>query len=480
MSHDNDAVLLRREILIRVARHAWGGTLATGLRRLPYDMTRSGATYRCCVHHERAILRDRTLAALGYAVETRDEAVDLNDAGAEAWDRSEPENFPLTVVDEACRGCVPSRYAVTNACMGCVARPCRTVCPQGCVSFVGGRASIGEGPGGQGCINCGKCRDACPYHAIVHIPVPCEEACPVGAIQKGDGKESIDPEACILCGRCVTRCPFGAVMEKSDLVRVVRRLTEPASAVALVAPSVLGQFPGSLEQIYGAVAALGFEAVYEVAEGAEETAEAEAREWEHAVAGGHQALLATSCCPAWVAASRGIPGMSALVSTTPSPLVFSGHRARKAHPGAFVVFVGPCTAKRREAQTTGAADAVLTFEELGALFVSRGIEVADARPWPLVPRPRGRGFALSGGVAEAVSAALDPELRSSLRPEAVNGLGRKTLNLLKAYARGRTDANLLEVMACEGGCVAGPGKVCSVSVALDQWKAVTRSPVPPA
>lgn len=475
MSHDNDAVLLRREVLIRVARHAWAGTLGTGLRRLPYDMTRSGATYRCCVHHERAILRDRTLAALGHAVETRDEAIDLNEAGQASWQREGPEDFPLTVVDEACRGCVPSRFAVTNACMGCVARPCRTTCPQGCVSFAGGRAVIGEG-----CINCGKCRDACPYHAIVHIPVPCEEACPVGAIQKGeDGKESIDPEACILCGRCVTRCPFGAVMEKSDLVRVVRRLTDQTPAVALVAPSVLGQFPGSLEQIYGAVAALGFDAVYEVAEGAEDTAAAEAREWEHAVAGGHQGLLATSCCPAWVAASRRIAGMEALVSTTPSPLVFSGRRVRAAHPGAFVVFIGPCTAKRREAQTTRAADAVLTFEELGALFVSRGVEVAEARPWPLVPRPWGRGFALSGGVASAVAEALEPSLRSSLRPEAVNGLSRKTLNLLKACAKGRTEANLLEVMACEGGCVAGPGKVCSVAVALDQWKAVTRSPGPP-
>jgi Fe-S-cluster-containing hydrogenase component 2 len=224
VSLDNEAVLLKREILIRVARHAWAGTLTTGLRKLPYEMTASGRpSYRCCVHHERAILRDRTLAVLGHSLETRDEAVDLNEAAVEAWDRAEPDAFPLTVVDEACKGCVHSRFTVTNACMGCVARPCRNVCPKGSVTVAGGRATIDP----ESCISCGKCHEACPYHAIIHIPVPCEEACPVGAVSKDDdGKEQIDREKCILCGKCITACPFGAVMEKSDLIRVVRTVQE--------------------------------------------------------------------------------------------------------------------------------------------------------------------------------------------------------------------------------------------------------------
>ena len=303
MSLDNEAVLLKREILIRVARSAFEGSLTSSLRKLPYEMTASGRpSYRCCVHHERAILHDRTLAVLGHSLEGRDEGADLNEAAAAAWDRTAPDPFPLTVVDEACKGCVRSHFTVTNACQGCVARPCRNVCPKGSVTVTGGRASIDP----ETCVNCGKCQEACPYHAIIHLPIPCEEACPVGAITKGeDGKETIDPEACILCGRCMTACPFGAVMEKSDLVRVVRILKEARrQAVALVAPSVLGQFPGTLNQIYGAVKALGFSDVREVAEGAEVTAAAEAQEWTHLVAGGHQPFLATSCCPAWVRASR--------------------------------------------------------------------------------------------------------------------------------------------------------------------------------
>lgn len=466
MSLDNEAVLLKREILIRVARAAWGETLASDLRRLPYDMTPSGQpTYRCCVHHERAILKDRTLAVLGCSIETRDEARDLGDAAVQAWDRQEPHPFPLTVVDEACKGCVSSRYTVTNACMGCVARPCRNVCPKSSVTVAGGRASIDP----ETCVDCGRCHEVCPYHAIVRVPIPCEEACPVGAITKGaDGKEVIDHGKCILCGRCVTACPFGAVMEKSDLLRLVRVLKEASRpAVALVAPSVLGQFPGSLDRIYGAVKALGFADVREVAEGAEETATAEATEWNHAVAGGHQPFLATSCCPSWVRASRQIPGMAPFVSTTPSPMVFTARRARQDHPDSLVVFVGPCTAKRAEARETQAVDAVLTFEELGALFVARGIEVSRAEPWTLKDRrPEGRGFALSGGVASAVVAAG----AVGVKPELINGLTRKSVNLLKVYAKGKGQGNLVEVMACEGGCVAGPGKVCSVKVALGHWE----------
>ncbi len=463
MSLDNEAVLLKREILIRVATLAHEGTLTTQLRKLPYEMTAAGRpSYRCCVHHERAILRDRVLAVLGSAIEERDESVDLNEAAVEAWERTGPDAFPLTVVDEACKGCVRSHFTVTNACQGCVARSCRNSCPQGSIVVQGGRASIDP----ETCINCGKCQEACPYHAIIHLPVPCEEACPVGAVTKGpDGKETIDPDKCILCGRCIGACPFGAVMEKSDVVRIVRALGDDRPLVALVAPSVLGQFPGTLAQIYGAIHALGFIDVKEVAEGAEQTAAHEAQEWAHGQASG-QAFLATSCCPAWVRASRAIPGMGAFVSTTPSPMVFAARAARTAHPGAQLVFVGPCTAKRREALDTAEVDAVLTFEELGALFVARGIEVGQAEPFPLkAHRPEGRGFALSGGVAAAVAATGV----TGLKPELINGLTRKSLNLLKVYAKGKGQGNLVEVMACEGGCVAGPGKVCSVKVALTHW-----------
>ena len=65
-----------------------------------------------------------------------------------------------------------------------------------------------------------------------------------------------------------------------------------------------------------------------------------------------------------------------------------------------------------------------------------------------------------------MAAFLGIEAAAKLKPEVINGIIRKSVNLLKVYAKGKGSGNLVEVMACEGGCVAGPGKVCSVKVAL--------------
>ena len=97
------------------------------------------------------------------------------------------------------------------------------------------------------------------------MPIPCEEACPVGAISKDEsGKEHIDPEKCILCGKCLQSCPFGAVVEMSQMVDVLKLLAdENKKVVAMLAPAVLGQFPGTINNLIGALKKLGFADVVE-------------------------------------------------------------------------------------------------------------------------------------------------------------------------------------------------------------------------
>ena len=80
-------------------------------------------------------------------------------------------------------------------------------CPKDAVFFDShGQAKIDHSK----CISCGICHKSCPYHAIVYIPIPCEEACPVGAISEGE-KYSIDPDKCIECGACADVCPSEAI-----------------------------------------------------------------------------------------------------------------------------------------------------------------------------------------------------------------------------------------------------------------------------
>lgn len=88
------------------------------------------------------------------------------------------------------------------------------------------------------------CMDACPYHAIVRLNVPCEAACPVRAIHKGNkGRAEIDFEKCTSCGRCMRACPFGAVMERSEVLPRAPCPGQRPHVTALMAPAIVGQFP---------------------------------------------------------------------------------------------------------------------------------------------------------------------------------------------------------------------------------------------
>ena len=89
----------------------------------------------------------------------------------------------VKAIDEACSSCVQINYEIINLCKGCVARGCYTNCPKNAVHFQkNGQAQIDH----DACISCGICHQSCPYHAIVYIPVPCEESCPVKAISKDE------------------------------------------------------------------------------------------------------------------------------------------------------------------------------------------------------------------------------------------------------------------------------------------------------
>ncbi len=454
MHFDNNASRIRRDLLTRVARVFLSGAPGENVDRIPLEMRpKSMAASRCCIYRDRAVLKYRCMAALGLSPEMEaDELIPLSAYAETALSRSRPPEPGLSVIDIACSACVQARYEVTSACRGCLAQSCRLSCPKGAITMENGRARIDT----QACVGCGKCADVCPYHAIVRIPVPCEDACPVGAISKDEnGREHIDPEACVECGRCVQACPFGAVVERSGMVDVLKALKSGAApVVVLLAPAVAGQFPGTPEQTAAALKELGVSACFEVAEGAAETADAEARELEDVRAGG--GFLATSCCPAWVAtAERHVPEMQPHVSKTPTPMAYTAQRVRRETPDAVTVFIGPCFAKRREAARESSVDHVLTFEELGALFIAAGIDVAECSAEEGTPpaTQAARRFPVSGGVAAAVTEKI-PEART----EVINGLDRRTLKAMKRWPS-RPPADLVEVMACPGGCVGGPGCV---------------------
>ena len=472
MNTTNDAVRLKRHILIKVVKAFLEGALTSGIDRIPFEMRPKGFDNpsRCCIYRDRAIIKLRIMAALGFGVEDEaDEALPPSHYAKLALERTEPSKRVLTVLDIGCSGCVRCQYLVTNACRSCIARPCSLNCPKRAISVKGGNAVIDQ----EKCVNCGKCMEVCPYHAIIRMPIPCEEACAFGAIRRSeDGKQYIDFDKCTSCGRCMVACPFGAVAEKSQVIDVLKAIKSGKKVIAMAAPSIVGQFPASLGQIAAGIVKLGFERMEEVALGAEETTKNETVEFvERLKRGDH--IMTTSCCPAFVeAVKRHVSELEKFVSHTLSPMKYTSIAVKKESPAAITVFIGPCVAKRVEAQSDPNTDYVLTFEELGALFVAAGIEPANLEGMQLRrdADPYARGFATSCGVSAAIlnerkksegEASGLPEIKSNF----INGLDLKALRQLKLYASGKIPGNFLEVMACQGGCVGGPSALGQAKIA---------------
>ena len=128
MSSSNNSVVLKREILIRLVKAFFSPQFERNTRLIPFDMRPKGSDvpYRCCIYKERAILKDRVIAGLGFSIEEDDETISLEEYAKMSLERVKVEENPLTVLGAACKGCVPKRIHVTDFCQGCVARPCKS------------------------------------------------------------------------------------------------------------------------------------------------------------------------------------------------------------------------------------------------------------------------------------------------------------------------------------------------------------------
>lgn len=463
MAFTNNIMIVRHRLLSELVRLWKDNSLLQKIDRLPVELSprRKKHPMRCCIHHERAMWKYKSLPLLGMDMsDESDEMTPLSEYASAALKRAtegEPKKNIMCVIDEACSACVHINYEISNLCRGCVARTCLHSCPKGAVhvNHDTGKAVIDH----DMCISCGICYRSCPYHAIVYIPVPCEEACPVKAISKDEqGVEHIDESKCIYCGKCLNACPFGAIFEISHTFDVLEGIRQGRETVAIVAPSVLGQFQASADKVYGALRQIGFADVVEVAQGAMTTVEHEGAELLEKLEGG-QPFMTTSCCPSYIElVDKHVPAMKQYVSSTGSPMYYTARIVKEQRPNARVVFIGPCVAKRREAQKDEAVDYVMSFEEIASVLDGHGIEIEKAEPHELKFEAvrEAHGFAQAGGVAGAVKSylKLDAEKLNHIQ---VSDLNKKNIGLLTSYARtGKAPGNFIEVMACEGGCITGP------------------------
>lgn len=465
----NQTTHLKREILVRVIKAFLKGDFEEMVRLIPYEMRPKGSEvpFRCCIYKERAIIKDRVIADLGISIENDDEKTLLSSYAKQALERETPDENVLTVLEAACKGCVPSRVFVTNLCQGCVARPCINSCKFGAIDIIDGKSVID----GEKCKGCMQCVNVCPYSAIVKIKVPCENACPVGAIAKDEnGYAKIDFEKCISCGKCVTGCPFGAVHEKSQIIDVLKSVKSGKKVVAMLAPAIMGQLPCTPQQLHTAIKGLGFFEVYEVAQGADITTKNEAKDFTERMENGDE-FMTTSCCAGYIELTeRHLQEIKPYMSDTKTPLFYTAEIVKKEHPDCISVFFTPCTAKRKEVQNNPNIDYTISFEELGAWFIATKTELSECEETEFKSESssEGRKYPLSGGVAKAVESLVDDDM--IIKTHCINGLNKDSIKDLKKFAKtGECEfGNLIEVMTCEGGCIAGNSTINSLKTAFKQ------------
>ncbi len=459
---------IRRGVFTEVAKLAYEDGDLGRVDMIPYNMI-SGevAHYRHDVFLERAVVAARVRLALGMDLNPKGPRAPLSAQIHEAAVDQKYFELPLVnIIPYACNACPPKQIRITDSCQGCLSHPCMNVCPKDAIYLDKDKhCHIDQ----DKCIKCGKCFNQCPYRAISKIDRPCAAACGMDAIESDElGRAKINYEKCVSCGMCLVNCPFGAIADKSQILQVISAMKKDEEVIACVAPAFVGQFgkEATPAKLKAAMRALGFADVVEVAIGADLCTVEEAQDFLEEVPA-RQPFMGTSCCPAWsVMAKTLFPEFKDYISMALTPMVITARMVKKDHPSARICFVGPCSAKKLEANrrtVRSDVDFVLTFEELQGMFDAKEIDFKTIEPAPEDNMDEGtgmgRGFAVGGGVAAAVVEAIrhmDPGREVPI--EYGDGLRecRKMLAMAKA---GKRDGYLLEGMACPGGCVAGAGTI---------------------
>jgi two-component system NtrC family sensor kinase len=284
----------------------------------------------------------------------------------------------------------------------------------------------------------------------------CVRECPAKAIRIVDGQAEVVGTRCIACGNCVRVCSQQAKQVAESIDRVEAILAGSRPVAACLAPSFPAEFTEiPYQRLVGMLRALGFSGVHEVSFGADLVA----RQYRRLLSGeAGQRFIATSC-PAIVGyVERYHPEMVSSLAPIVSPMVAAARAVRHlADEELEIVFIGPCIAKKAEADServAGEISAVLTFPELRSMFDRSRIEASKVEPSDFDPPHGGVGGVFPIGRGMLQTAGISEDLMTG---EVVATEGRNhTFEAIREFSAGDLGARLLEALCCEG-CIMGAG-----------------------
>lgn len=278
----------------------------------------------------------------------------------------------------------------------------------------------------------------------------CIRNCAVKSISFAGGLAQIVEDECILCGTCYLVCPQNAKEIRSDLNKAKAFVQQDAPVYASVAPAFIANYPGvTIAAMRDALKKLGFTDAEETAVGAtvvKNAYDALVRSEKQSV------LIATSCPSVNLLLEKHFPELLPCLAKVQTPMAVHAAMLRKNHPDAKVVFIGPCIAKKAEAeQKKPNADCVLTFEELDQWMKEESLDFDTSLKDSKKEEGKARFFPTAGGILKSM--ACDYPNYTYM---AVDG-AEACMQALQDIQNGEIEHCFIEMSSCEGGCIGGPG-----------------------
>ena len=275
----------------------------------------------------------------------------------------------------------------------------------------------------------------------------CIRHCPVKAIRFSGNQAHIIGNECILCGHCFVVCPQNAkeIVDGTEKARVLLQSGVPV--IASLAPSFIANYDGvGIESMRRALKKLGFHDVEETAIGATIVK----KEYERMLREEDRDVIITSCCHSVnLLVQKYFPGVLEHLADVVSPMQAHCLDIKKRIPEAKTVFIGPCVAKKDEAEYyDGIVDACLTFEELTNWLKAERIELD--RECDETVESRARFFPTTGGVLKTMV-----QNEPGYTYMAIDGV-ENCINALRDIESGKVHKCFIEMSACVGSCIGGP------------------------
>ena len=293
----------------------------------------------------------------------------------------------------------------------------------------------------------------------------CIRHCPVKSIRFSGNQAYIINNECILCGRCFVVCPQDAkqIVDETEKVKVLLQSSD--KVIVSLAPSFIANYRGvGIEAMRDALKKLGFFDVEETAIGATIVK----NEYDRMVREGEKDVIISSCCHSVnLLIQKHFPSVLPYLADVQSPMQAHCSDIKRRYPDAKTVFIGPCVAKKDEANYySGIVDAVLTFDELTAWLNAQNIKLEQRVEEN--ERSKARLFPTTGGILKTM--AQDNPKYSYL---AIDGV-ENCIAALKDIESGNVHNCFVEMSACVGSCVGGPVMEKYHRSPVEEYMAVSR------